>query len=276
MRDGARRTAVAGTAVAAAARAKKLISLYKRREDNANISAAHRRLHPAYCGGAQSARRCRRGAARRVSQRRRRGGGRRRRCRHGAPRGGATVSALASKCNVWIAGLDPAPCGVCSAAQPTSRATAEPPRAPAAPARPFARAMRACAVLYAGRRVGQRRRHGGTQALRATSSSPKLLVAVQNSAARCPKRIRRLLRRSAKRAAVSARPGARPVRHRGGVERFRLWAVGTTRRARCAPRPDPGVRPTSRAPAEPFSPGASRPCHTFCPRPASLRRTLWR
>ena len=192
------------------------------------------------------------------------------------PRGGATVSALASKCNGWIAGLDPAPCGVRAAARPTSRATAEPPRAPAAPARPFARAMRACAVLYAGRRVGQRRRHGGTQALRATSSSPKLLVAVQNSAARCPKRIRRLLRRSAKRAAVSARPGARPVRHRGGVERFRLWAVGTTRRARCAPRPDPGVRPTSRAPAEPFSPGASRPCHTFCPRPASLRRTLWR
>ena len=34
-------------AAAAAAPANKLISLYKRREDNANISAAHRRLHPA-------------------------------------------------------------------------------------------------------------------------------------------------------------------------------------------------------------------------------------
>ena len=34
-------------AAAAAAHANKLISLYKRREDNANISAAHRRLHPA-------------------------------------------------------------------------------------------------------------------------------------------------------------------------------------------------------------------------------------
>ena len=34
-------------AAAAAAHANKLISLYKRREDNANIIAAHRRLHPA-------------------------------------------------------------------------------------------------------------------------------------------------------------------------------------------------------------------------------------
>ena len=61
-------------------------------------------------------------------------------------------------------------------------------------------------------------------------------------------------------------------RRRGGAERFRRWQAGAAACSQGSLRPRPDPHPAPRLNRSP----APRPCHTFCPRPAGLRRTLCR